>query len=159
MPSAIGNDSRSWRDRRCIARRGPERATQAARRAGWRNERSGRVGAAVSFCPVQPTGWVGRGNCAASVLEIEFDWTHTVLMAAFCGGAGKGAMSEHSAGSGTTRANRENDSLPGVSLALDYLRFICRLEAMPDNASGADKSWVHRAHADAVRHLSSAKRR
>ena len=68
-------------------------------------------------------------------------------------------MSENSAESGTTRADRENDSSSGVSLAFDYVRSIFRLEAMPDNASGADKSWVHRTHADAVRHLSSAKRR
>ena len=46
-----------------------------------------------------------------------------------------------------------------VSLPQDYLRRIMQLEAMPENASGADKSWVHRAHADAVRHLRSAKRR
>ena len=46
-----------------------------------------------------------------------------------------------------------------VSLTPDYLHRIMRLEAMLGNASGADKSWVHRAHADAVRHPSSAKRR
>ena len=44
-------------------------------------------------------------------------------------------------------------------LASDYLRCIARVEAMPENASGADKTWVHRAHADAVRHFGSAKRR
>ena len=46
-----------------------------------------------------------------------------------------------------------------VSLAPDYLRRIARLETMPENVSGADKTWVHKAHADAVRHLRSAKRR
>lgn len=46
-----------------------------------------------------------------------------------------------------------------VSLPPDYLHRIARLEAMPENASGVDKTWVHRAHADAVRHLRSAKQR
>ena len=46
-----------------------------------------------------------------------------------------------------------------VPLAPDYVRRIKRLEAMPKNASGTDKTWVHKAHADAVRHLRSAKRR
>ena len=46
-----------------------------------------------------------------------------------------------------------------VSFAPDYLRRVAQLEAMPENASGADKTWVHKAHADAVRHLRSAKRR
>ncbi len=46
-----------------------------------------------------------------------------------------------------------------ISLAPDYIRRIIRLEAMPFNSPGSDKSWVHKAHADAVRHLSSAKRR
>lgn len=41
----------------------------------------------------------------------------------------------------------------------DYLRRIAGLEALPGNASGSDKTWVHRAHAEAVRHLGSAKRR
>lgn len=40
-----------------------------------------------------------------------------------------------------------------------YLRLIARIEALAGNASGADKSWVHRAHADAVRHFKAAKRR
>jgi len=48
---------------------------------------------------------------------------------------------------------------PIESLAPDYLRRILRLEAMSGNASGADKSWVHQAHAAAVRHLNSARRR
>lgn len=46
-----------------------------------------------------------------------------------------------------------------VPLAPDYLRRIARLEAMPENATGADKTWVHKAHADAVHHFDSAKRR
>lgn len=46
-----------------------------------------------------------------------------------------------------------------VSLSRDYLRRIARLEAIPENASGADKTWVHKAHADAVRHFGSARRR
>ena len=46
-----------------------------------------------------------------------------------------------------------------VSLPPDYLRRIVRVEAMPENASGADKTWVHKAHAAAVRHFRSAKRR
>ncbi len=46
-----------------------------------------------------------------------------------------------------------------VPLAPGYLRLIARIEALAGNASGADKSWVHRAHADAVRHFKAAKRR
>lgn len=46
-----------------------------------------------------------------------------------------------------------------VLLAPGYLRLIARIEALAGNASGVDKSWVHRAHADAVRHLKAAKRR
>lgn len=46
-----------------------------------------------------------------------------------------------------------------VLLAPGYLRLIARIEALAGNASGADKSWVHRAHADAVRHFKAAKRR
>ena len=46
-----------------------------------------------------------------------------------------------------------------VPLAPDYVRRVKRVEAMPENASGTDKTWVHKAHADAVRHLRSAKRR
>ena len=72
---------------------------------------------------------------------------------------GERAVAEDSAEVGTTSADRANDPPDEVSLAPDYLRCILRLEAIRDNASGADKSWVHRAHADAVRHLSSAKRR
>ena len=68
-------------------------------------------------------------------------------------------MAGHSARYRTFPADRETNPTRAVSLAPDYLRRIARLEAMPDNASGADKSWVHRAHADAVHHLSSAKRR
>ena len=44
-------------------------------------------------------------------------------------------------------------------LPSDYLRRIASLEVLPGNASGSDKTWVHRAHAEAVRHLRSAKRR
>ena len=54
---------------------------------------------------------------------------------------------------GETAAPRE------VPLAPDYLRHIARVEAMPENASGADKTWVHNAHADALRHFRLAKRR
>ena len=46
-----------------------------------------------------------------------------------------------------------------IPLAPDHLRRINQLEALPENASGAEKSWVHKAHADAMRHLRSAKRR
>ena len=66
-------------------------------------------------------------------------------------------MPEDSAEVGTTPADRANDPPGEVSLAPDYLRRILRLEAIRDNASGADKSWVNRAHAEAVHHLSSAK--
>ena len=48
---------------------------------------------------------------------------------------------------------------PPRRLPSDYLRRIARLESLPGNASGSDKTWVHRAHAEAVRHLEAAKRR
>ena len=75
------------------------------------------------------------------------------------GGVGRGEMAERSEGDGTARVEREDDPPYGFSLAPDYLRRILRLEALPDNTSGTDKSWVHRAHADAIHHLRSAKRR
>ena len=46
-----------------------------------------------------------------------------------------------------------------VSLAPDYLRWLIRLEAMPQNASVSDESWVHEAHANAVRRFESARPR
>ena len=46
-----------------------------------------------------------------------------------------------------------------IPLAPGYLRLIARIEALAGNASGADESRVHRAHADAVRHFKAAKRR
>ena len=60
---------------------------------------------------------------------------------------------------GAISATRGDAPQGEVRLPRDYLRRIARLEAMPENASGADKTWVHKAHADAVRHLRSAKRR
>ncbi len=68
-------------------------------------------------------------------------------------------MAGHAARYPTSSVDRETESPHAVLLAPDYLRRLIRLEAIADNASGADKSWVHLAHADAVRHLSSAKRR
>lgn len=59
----------------------------------------------------------------------------------------------------TIPVDREAQPPREVLLAPAYLRRIARLEAMPENASGTDKTWVHRAHADAVRHFSSARRR
>ena len=46
-----------------------------------------------------------------------------------------------------------------ILLASGYLRLIARIEALAGNASGADKSRIHRAHADAVQHFKAAKRR
>ena len=60
---------------------------------------------------------------------------------------------------GATSAARGEAPHGEVRLPRDYLRRIARLEAMPENATGADKTWVHKAHADAVRHFDSAKRR
>ena len=54
---------------------------------------------------------------------------------------------------------RAGPAAPGLRLAPEYRRLIAGLEDLPANASGADKSWVHRAHAAAVRHFASAKRR
>ena len=61
--------------------------------------------------------------------------------------------------SGSLLADRETAALREVPLAPEYARRIMRLEAMPENATGADKTWVHKAHAAAVRHFDSAKRR
>ena len=74
-------------------------------------------------------------------------------------GLGEGEMTGHRAGQGASPADRETTPPQWLSLPPDYIARILRLEALPDNTPGADKSWVHRAHADAVRHLSSAKRR
>ena len=68
-------------------------------------------------------------------------------------------MPRRSAGKETFPAAPEDAPQGEVRLSRDYLRLVARLEAMPENASGADKTWVHKAHADAVRHLRSAKRR
>ena len=59
----------------------------------------------------------------------------------------------------TSAADGGPDPPRPVSLAPEYRRLIARLEGLPANASGADKRWVHRAHADAVRHFASARRR
>ena len=59
----------------------------------------------------------------------------------------------------TSAADGGPDPPRPVSLAPEYRRLIAGLEDLPANASGADKSWVHRAHAAAVRHFASAKRR
>ena len=59
----------------------------------------------------------------------------------------------------TVPVDREKQPSCEPLLAPGYLRRIARLEAMPENASGTDKTWVHKAHADAIRHLRSAKRR
>ena len=119
--------------------------------AGWRSE-AGTLRKAIPEI-------VGGSDGAAGVLETGAIGLTLSRAPHTAGGAGTAAMAEHSATDRTTPGNRENDSPYGCSLAPDYLRRIVRLEAMPGNASGADKSWVHRAHADAVRHLSSAKRR
>ena len=68
-------------------------------------------------------------------------------------------MTERSPRNRMTRDDRDNGPPDRVPLSSDYLRRVLRLEAMPENATGTDKSWVHRAHAEAVEHLSSAKRR
>ena len=61
--------------------------------------------------------------------------------------------------SGRVRPGHGSEAREIVPLAPGYLRLIARIEALAGNASGADKSWVHRAHADAVRHFQAAKRR
>ena len=42
------------------------------------------------------------------------------------------------------------------TLAPVHRRLVFRVEALAANATGADKSWVHGAHAAALRHLGSA---
>ena len=70
-----------------------------------------------------------------------------------------GTMLGDSARYRTSAADGGPDPPRPVSLAPDYRRRIARLEDIPANASGADKSWVHQAHAAAVRHFVSARRR
>jgi len=47
---------------------------------------------------------------------------------------------------------------PADALTPAYRRLVLRLEAQAANSSGAQKGCVHRAHAEALRHLGSAKR-
>ena len=70
-----------------------------------------------------------------------------------------GAMLGDSTRRRTSAADDGADPPRPVPLAPEYRRLIARLEDLPANASRADKSWVHRAHAAAVRHFASAKRR
>ena len=70
-----------------------------------------------------------------------------------------GAMVGNSTRYRTSVADGGPDPPRPISLAPEYRRLIARLEDLPANASGADKSWVHRAHAAAIRHFASAKRR
>jgi hypothetical protein len=46
-----------------------------------------------------------------------------------------------------------------VTLSKDNLDHIARVEALPENQPGADKSWVHRAQANFRRHYQRAQRR
>ena len=68
-------------------------------------------------------------------------------------------MLRRSERNGAVPAARGDAPQGEVRLPRDFLRLVARLEAMPENASGADKTRVHKAHADAVRHFDSAKRR
>ena len=46
-----------------------------------------------------------------------------------------------------------------VTLSQGYLNHIARVEALPENQAGPDKSWVHRAQANFRRHYQRAQRR
>jgi len=46
-----------------------------------------------------------------------------------------------------------------AALSQEYLDDIAKVEALPQNQSGADKSWVHRAQANFLRHYQRAQRR
>jgi hypothetical protein len=46
-----------------------------------------------------------------------------------------------------------------VTLSQDYLDHIAKVECLPENQAGADKSWVHRAQANFRRHFQRAQRR
>jgi hypothetical protein len=46
-----------------------------------------------------------------------------------------------------------------VTLSQEYLNHIARVEALPENQAGADKSWVHRAQANFRRHFQRARPR
>ncbi|MEQ8764125.1 MAG: hypothetical protein RL885_09370 [Planctomycetota bacterium] len=46
-----------------------------------------------------------------------------------------------------------------VELTPEYLEAVEALERRPSNAPGADKTWVHEAIDEALRHLASARRR
>lgn len=46
-----------------------------------------------------------------------------------------------------------------VRLSQGYLDHIARVEALPENQAGVDKSWVHRAQANFRRHFQRARLR
>jgi hypothetical protein len=46
-----------------------------------------------------------------------------------------------------------------VTLSQEYLDHIAKVEALPENQQGVDKSWVHRAQASFRRHYQRALRR
>ena len=58
----------------------------------------------------------------------------------------------------TSAADGGPDPPRPVSPAPEHRRLIARLEGVPADASGADKSRGRRGHADAVRHFASARR-
>lgn len=53
---------------------------------------------------------------------------------------------------------RRDPGGPANALEPAYRRLVLRLEAQAANSSGAQKGWVHRAHAEALRHLGCATR-
>jgi hypothetical protein len=58
----------------------------------------------------------------------------------------------------TKRTRALNRSQRRHALDVSYRRAIARLESLPENQSGADKTWVERAIADWRKHYASAVR-
>jgi len=56
-------------------------------------------------------------------------------------------------------AMRAAEVLSEVDLAPAYLRLVLRVEQLAGNAHGARKAWVHKAYAEAMRHLDDAVQR
>ena len=98
--------------------------------------------------------WTGPGDRAG----LHGSPDETLAVAGAVGGASSMWRGMHD-WNRSAEAQVGTDGRRTVDLPSAYLRRIARVEARPENASGADKTWVHKAHAAALRHFRSAKRR
>jgi len=56
------------------------------------------------------------------------------------------------------RAEEAARNLPPIVLDDHYLEMIARVEAMPCNRPGSDKTWVHELHDTVVAHFATCRR-